>query len=258
MSIDRRLDRTGVLTERTSLRLAARLLLAGQLIFILVTQFHTGGNANDHPSIFADYAASGDWKGVHALQFAATAVLVAGLVVLSCALESLTGRPAWAARLAAVLAVVSLALYGVLQAVDGVGNQQVDNAWVNASAAERPAGFASAESMRWLEWGVSSYHAYAVGLSLILFAVAAAVLREIAVPRVIASLMAVSGVAYLAQGWVAGSQGFTTAHSILIILTWVLNLAWMIWLTVITWTASPTTAGAGVDSAGVASRSASA
>jgi len=163
MSINRRLDHGGILTEGSSLRLAARLLLAGQLIFILVTQFHTGGDANDHRSIFADYAASGNWKGVHALQFGATAVLVAGLVVLYSALESRTGRPAWAARLGAVFAVVSLALYGALQAIDGVGNKQVDHAWVNASAVEKPARFASAESMRWLEWGVSSYHAYAPG-----------------------------------------------------------------------------------------------
>ena len=43
------------------LRLSAALLLAGQLLYVVVTLFHTGGDANHHPSIFAAYASSGIW-----------------------------------------------------------------------------------------------------------------------------------------------------------------------------------------------------
>jgi hypothetical protein len=234
MSTDQRLARGGTLTMGASLRLATSLLLAGQVIFILVTQFHTGGDANDHPSIFAKYAHSGDWKGVHAVQFLATAVIVAGLVVLSRALEAGNKGAALAARIGAVLAVVSLALYGVLQAVDGVGNKQVDQAYVNASAAQQPARFASAESMRWLEWGVSSYHAYAIGLSLVLLAAAAAAARTVVVALAVPVLMGLSGIAYLVEGWVAGSEGFTATHSTLIVMSWALSLVWMIWMLVLT------------------------
>jgi hypothetical protein len=226
--------REGLFAEGASLRLAAILLLAGQVLFILVTQFHTGGDANDHPSIFKKYADSGDWKGVHALQFLAVAILVAGLVVLYSALESHTEGPAWAARIGAVLAVVSLALYGVLQAVDGVGNKQVDHAWATAAAGDKSARFASAESMRWLEWGMSSYHAYATGLALIAFATAALTVRATAVPRPIPYLIGLSGLAYIAEGWVAGAQGFNSAHSMFIIASWLFSLAWMIWLVVST------------------------
>ena len=38
--------------DRASLRLAASLLLAGQLLYVLVTLFHTGGEANHHSAIF--------------------------------------------------------------------------------------------------------------------------------------------------------------------------------------------------------------
>ena len=231
MTTDTSPSRGGV--AEASLRLAAMLLLAGQVLFILITQFHTGGDANDHQSIFAKYAHSGDWTGVHALQFVAVGVIVAGLVILYSALEARAQGPVWAARIGAVLAVVSLALYGVLQAVDGIGNQQVDHAWVTASAADKSARFASAESMRWLEWGMSSYHAYAMGLALVAFA-AAIVVAKTAVPRAIAYLVGLSGLAYLAEGWVAGSQGFNSAHSILIIASWLFSLAWMSWLMVIT------------------------
>ena len=232
MSTDQRVDRAGTTTDRTSLRLPATLLLTGQLLYIVITQFHTGGDANDHPVIFAKYAASGDWKAVHAGQFLAMAVMVAGFVALYYALGARVGGPALAARLGALSSAVALALYGALQAVDGVGNQQVDAAWVHAPAAEKAASFASADAMRWLEWGMRSYHDYALGLALLLFAGAAAAARTVTIPRGAVLLMGLSGIAYVAQGWVVGSEGFSQANSILIVVAWVLSLAWMIWMMV--------------------------
>jgi hypothetical protein len=227
--------------------MAGTLLLAGQLLYILVTQFHAGGEANDHESIFAKYADNGDWKGVHVAQFVAMAVIIAGLVVFHGAVLPRLDRAAWVARIGAVLAVVALALYAVLQAVDGIGNKQVDDAWVSASAADKPARFASAEAMRWLEWGVRSYHDYALGLALLLLAVAAALAEIVAVPRAIAYLMGASGIAYLVQGWVVGSQGFSGMHTNTILVAWAVSLAWMIWLVVVAWrsrsTAAPSRAG---------------
>ncbi len=216
--------------DRKSLRMSATLLLAGQLLYILVTQFHVGGHANDHASIFAKYAESGIWKGVHVGQFAAAAILLAGLVALFFSLDVQGDLARWAGRFGAVSAVVAIALYGVLQAVDGVGNQQVDDAWANASGAEKAAYFASAEAMRWLEWGVRSYLDFAFGLALILVAIAVA---QTAIPRLIAYLMGLSGLTYLVQGWVVGSQGFSHTHDHLIVLAWVLTVGWMTWLVVL-------------------------
>jgi hypothetical protein len=124
-------------------------------------------------------------------------------------------------------------LYGALQAVDGVALKQAANAWVSAPETEKAARFASAEAIRWLEWGVRSYQNFALGLAFLLFA--AAVLRTAWVPRPIAYLMGLSGLAYLVQGWVAGSEGFSPTHTIAIVLAEVLNLAWMIWLVFTAW-----------------------
>jgi hypothetical protein len=63
--------------------------------------------------------------------------------------------------------------------------------------------------MRWLEWGARSYHDYALGLALILLTSAAVAARTTAVPAVAAYLMGLSGLVYLAQGWVVGSEGFS-------------------------------------------------
>lgn len=220
-----------------SVRLAATLLLAGQVLYIVVTQFHAGGDANDHPVIFANYADSGDWKGVHVAQFAAMALIVAGLITLCFSLDVRSEGGVWAARLGAVASAVALALYAVLQAVDGVGNKQVDDAWVGASSAQKGARFASAEAMRWLEWGVRSYHDYALGLALLLLSGAVLAARAALFPSTVAYLIGLSAVTYLVQGWVVGSEGFSGTHTTLIIVAWVLSLAWMIWLTVLTWRA---------------------
>src|SRR3954470_21919017 len=219
--------------DRTSLRLSVTLLLMGQLLYIVVTQLHTGGDANDHPAIFAAYAGSGMWTAVHLGQFAGMAILLAGLLALFFALDVQAGTARWAGRFGAASAAATLALYGALQAVDGVALKQAVNAWASATDAEKAARFASAEAVRWLEWGMRSYQDFALGLALLLFAVAVG--RTARVPGPMAYLMGLSGVAYLVQGWVVGSEGFSRTETVAIVLAFVLDLAWMIWLVVVAW-----------------------
>jgi Domain of unknown function (DUF4386) len=223
----------GTVSPRTSLRLPAWLLLVGQLLYIVVTQFHAGGDANNHPAIFAEYAGNRIWTAVHLGQFASLAILLAGLLALFFALDVRAGTARWAGRFGTASAAATLALYGVLQAVDGVALKQAVNAWASAPDAEKAARFASAEAIRWLEWGVRSYQNFTLGLALLLFA--ATVVRTAWVPRPIAYLMGLSGLTYLVQGWVAGSEGFSPTQSVAIVLAWVLSLVWMIWLVVVAW-----------------------
>jgi hypothetical protein len=220
-------------TLGSSLRLSATLLLVGQLLYIVTTQFHADGPANNHPVVFAEYARSGSWTAVHVGQFAAMAILLGGLLALRVVLDAPDGTTSWTARFGAASAVAALALYGALQAVDGVANKQTDVAWVNAPDAEKAARFASAEAVSWVEWGMRSYHDFALGLALLLFA--AALVRTTKVARLIACLMGLSGLAYLAQGWVVGSEGFSGAHTVLILTAWLISLAWMVWLVVVAW-----------------------
>jgi len=105
-------------SDRTSLRLAATLLLVGQLLYIVVNLFHAGGDANNHHAIFATYAANAIWTAVHLGQFAAMAIFLAGLFALFFALDGQGGTARWAGRFGAASAVVTLALYGVVMAVD--------------------------------------------------------------------------------------------------------------------------------------------
>jgi hypothetical protein len=218
--------------DRSSLRLSATLLLVGQLLYVAITLLHTGGEANHHSAIFAAYAASAIWTGVHVAQFACMAIMLAGLFALFSVLDVHPGTARLTARLGAAATTATLALYGVVLAVDGVALKQAVSAWATAPDAEKAARFAAAEAMRWLEWGARSYENFTLGLA-VLFA--AAVVRTALTSRPIASLMALSGLTYLAQGWLAGAEGFSQPHTLAIVVAEVLNAVWMTWLLVLAW-----------------------
>src|SRR5919202_5075348 len=141
------------MVDRSLLRLSATLVVIGEVLFAIVTLFHADGPADNHPVVFAEYARSASWIAVHFGQFVFMAVLLVGLLVLSFALNVRSGALGWVGRFAAVSVVVALALYGVVQAVDGVANKHAVDAWVSAPEAEKATRFASAETVRWLEWG---------------------------------------------------------------------------------------------------------
>ena len=89
--------------------------------------------------------------------------------------------------------------------------------------------FAVAEGIRWLEWGVRSYHSFVFGLALV--AIGASVVLGNRLSKVFGYLLAASGVAYLIQGWVVGTEGFSAANSIptlVSIVAIVLSAIWML------------------------------
>lgn len=221
--------------NRTTLRISAVLLVVGFIGYVVVGLLHPDGPANNHEVVFAEYAESASWTVVHLGQFAGMAVVIAGLLVLYLALDVRTEGAACLARLGAASAVVTLGLYGVLQAVDGVALKQAVDAWVSAPPAEKAARFASAETIRWLEWGTRSYETLMFGLTVILLGGAVALTARL--PRPLGYVMVLSGLPYIAQSWVLGSEGFPASGTAAILAGYVLVLAWIIWLGVAAWRA---------------------
>jgi hypothetical protein len=215
--------------ERDAQRLAAVFLLAGVVVTAIAGFLHAEGpDANDHRTIFTLYAASQSWTAVHLGQFIGMVIITFGLVALFFALDVRSGVGVWLNRFALLSAGVALALYGVLQAVDGVGLKQAVNAWALADTGDKAVRFAAAETVRWLEWAVRSYYSFVFGLALILFGAVIAVAGRISRP--IGYLMALSGLCYLAQGWIIGSSGFSSANQIPTLLGIGLILIWTVWL----------------------------
>ncbi|MDE8670368.1 DUF4386 family protein [Pseudarthrobacter sp. H3Y2-7] len=217
--------------KRRRWRLAAWLLFAGVLASLVAGLFHAeSGDANDHVASFAAYAASGIWTFVHLGQFVGMALLIAGLFVLLPALVVRPGLLAVTARFGALAAATALALYGALQAVDGVALKHAADAWAAAPAPEEPARFATAEGIRWLEWGMRSYQSFMLGTALVLFGIVIAATRQVS--RVIGYLMVLSGVAYLVQGWIIGAEGFAPANTLPTLIGILATVAWSLWLLV--------------------------
>src|SRR5579863_2741831 len=105
------------------LRLSATLLFIGLLVFEVVSLLHPSG-ANDHRTAFTNYAASGDWAAIHLGEFVGMAVFLAGLLVLFLALNVSQGIPRWLGFFGAISVGVTLVLYAVRMAVDGVALKQ--------------------------------------------------------------------------------------------------------------------------------------
>jgi hypothetical protein len=220
--------------DRGALRLAAALLVLGEVFFVAAGLLHPAREAaNSHAAVFAEYAESANWTAVHLGQFVGAAIVLAGLIAFFFALNVQSSSARWLARFAAVSAVVTLSLTAVLQAVDGVALKQAVDAWAAAPAAEKGARFASAELIRWVEWATRSYEFLLLGVTFLLFG---AVLTLASGGMRIAGYLAILvGVAHLAQAWVVGTEGFSASNSIPNLLGLVLELVWVIVIGVVAW-----------------------
>ena len=201
------------MADRALLRLSGTLLLIGFVVSYLAQLPHPGGGAT-YEETFANYAASAvaDWTAIHLWQFVSEAVLLAGLLVLLFALHVTEGIPRWVGFFGAISVGMALALAGVLAAVDGVALKQAVDAWASAPAAEKASRLASAEAIRWLEFGINSYWQYMRGLALVLYAIVIAFTGR--VPRPIGLFMGVAGLCFIVLGWMVGTTGFTAARTL--------------------------------------------
>ena len=214
----------------TLLRVSAMFLLVGLVLSDVMQILHPGGGST-YEATFIYYAGSSDWMAVHLGQYVAEAILLAGLLFLYFALNLSEGTPRWLGFFGATAIVVTLALYAVLQAVDGVALKQAVDAWALAPPEEQAARFASAEAIRWLEWGMNSYWNVTQGLALVLYATA--IVWTARVSRLIGVLMGLAGVSFIIVGWLVGTRGFTPANNLPTQAGYLLLLVLTIWLLVV-------------------------
>ncbi len=222
------------MVDRNALRLSSVLFFFGLILTIGFGVLHPGNeDPNSHAAVFAEYASSSIWIADHLGQFMAFVVIAAGLFILFYALNIRAGLAGWANRLAMISTGVTLALYAVLQAVDGVVLKRAVVAWINAPAAEKAARFASAEIVRWMEEGTRSYYDFLLGLTFLLFGIA--IISSARVPRPVGYLMGLCGLSYMVQGWLMGTEGFSPVHGLTQLPAYVFLLAWVIWLSIGAW-----------------------
>jgi hypothetical protein len=225
------------MVQHRLLRLAATLGFIGLVVYSVTSLAHPNGGPT-YETTFANYAAGANWTAVHLGQF----IGMAGLLVLFYALNLEAGAPRWLGVFGTLAAAVTLALAALVYAVDGVALKQAVDAWVRAPAAEQATRLASAEAIRWLEWGSDSYQDFAFGLAMLLFGMV--IVWTARVPRPIGVLMGLAGLAWLVVGWIVGTAGFGP-HAVPMQAGEACLLAWVIWLLIVAWRKAPIPAALG-------------
>jgi hypothetical protein len=192
-------------SARDLVRVSGILLVTGFIFNLIVTMaWHPSAAENDHPEIFAEYAASDGWVLTHFGQFLGVTVALAGLFLLCCAIR--TPARGWLfARLGMAALVATVTAFAILQGLDGIGLKQNVDAWVAASGTEKDLRFGDAETVRWLEWGFQSYFRLLLGLSLLLSG--AAVLASRLIANLLGFLLILAGVLSIAVGIDVGYAG---------------------------------------------------
>ena len=222
--------------DRKSLHFSAILLVAGVVLFILVTVLFHPGSAPDNAGTFRGYAISTYWSLIHAIQFAGNGIIVFGLFALFSALNVKSGLVGILNRFAAYSAVASLAFFAAVYAVDGIALRQTIDAWLSAPPSVQSAYFAVAQGIRVLEWGVRSYSDYLTGLSLVLFATV--ITSTARISRPIGYIMGLNGLGFIIRGYTFGLPTTTAEYSTLPSMTEALTiyvidlgiLVWTVWL----------------------------
>ncbi len=201
---------SSVLSGRRVLSQAAGLLLGSLILDGVAGAFHAsppGGDANDLPAVFVGIAASDVWPTAHLLQFAASLIFTAGLLLLYRAAAG--RRPSLLNRLGIVLTILAAAAGAIQYAIDGVALKHAVDAWAGAAPSEKAAAFRIAELARWLEWATTSYAALLLGAALVLLGTA--IISSRILPSWFGLLLAVPGLLDLISGVVVGEQGFSPA-----------------------------------------------
>ncbi|HET6534197.1 MAG TPA: hypothetical protein VFH03_26750 [Actinoplanes sp.] len=197
-------------TARIPLIVAGSLLITGTVANTIVSTFHPShADPNNHPAVFAEYAASATWIGVHYAQYACVLTTIAGFVVLYRAL-TIARRPSAVDHLVLAAAITSAAALTVLQAIVGVALKHSVDAWAAAAEPDKAGRFAAAETMRWLEWGANSYFYTLIGLTL---ALAGAAMLRGAVPRWLGWTGIIAGAAFVVNAVPVGYRGFEATPS---------------------------------------------
>ena len=192
--------------ERYLVVVAGSLMTIGVVLSVVAGQVHPHRELpNSHPEVFEEYAGSTTWTWVHFLQFAAAALVVAGLVTLHAAMVT-GGRSSLVGRFGVGAGVVTVAVFAVNMAVDGIALKRAVDAWVAAPEAEKAGRFAAAETVRWLEWGTNAFFQLMLGVTLGLLGLA--VVHTAVVARTLGWLSAAAGVALIVSGVLTGYDGF--------------------------------------------------
>jgi hypothetical protein len=202
------------MADKNILRIGALLTFLGLVTLVVGTIYHAAhADPGDSPAAFQDYASSDPWIAAHLGQFIGTILILSAMVTLY-QFMARTGQPSGVAllmRLGLVGVIATVAVFGLLQAVDGVTLKFAVDQWAAAPDSEKAVAFRVAEAVRWTEIGIHSYFRIIIGLTLMLYGMGIA--WATGFPRWsrwFAAATVLIGVAQMIDGVGVGYHGFST------------------------------------------------
>jgi hypothetical protein len=220
-------------SDRTLPRLALAAGPLGVVIYFVATALHPGDQPANLQASLPQYAADDYWLPVHLAQFAGILLSGGVLVALACWLIEAGGWAAALARLGLVTAVVSLAVYAVNQAIDGVGIKFVADSYRGASPADKPSALRLADAIRHLELGTSSLFELGLGMTLLLLGLATC--WTAACPTWLGGLAVGAGIGWTVLGLLLASRGFNVSVSTPAMAVTYLTGLWILAQAVLLW-----------------------
>jgi hypothetical protein len=210
-----------------ALSLAGAAAIIGPLAYVAVTLLHPPGvPANDHPTVFREYAMSQTWIAIHLVQLACLVLGLTGIAGLAGSILGFQENGRLLALLAVGLSAVSIPTAVILQVVDGLALKRAVDAWVGAGGTLESPSFAVAEGMRWLEEGFNAAFGFTLGLAVILLGTA--MVRGVMYPHWLGWIGGAIGIAVLIHAILVAETGFSTTAQ-----TWILARNPAVWI----WTA---------------------
>src|SRR3981081_3654718 len=145
--------------------------ISDALFLVVGTYLHPmSADLNAPVAAFTEYAADRHWIANHLMQLVGVMLMLGASVLLGRRLA--TGPAQTVAALATAGAVASMAVAGVLQAVDGIALKAMADAWAMAPEQEKAALFSAAFAVRQIEIGLASMTCLFLGITVSLFGMA--------------------------------------------------------------------------------------
>ena len=221
--------------DRWAVRLGALAALIGLPVQIIVSGLHPGAHdPNASAAVFLDYAASPAWTAIHIGQFFGTLLITLGLLAVARSVVRRGGVGGTLAQGSIVALVLVAGVFAIQMAVDGVVLREAIRTWIDASdAARKASAFDVAETVRWLEKGLSGFFHLANGTSLLLLGLSIAASgtfnRALGVAGVIAGLGFLSGGCETAHTGFSGQAGSFLSVALLPLLVFVVGASISLW-----------------------------
>ena len=196
------------------------------------TLLHPSASApNDLPAALAEYAASVHWIGIHLGQFVGIAAAGMSLVALAATFER--GRAGAWSRVGQAGAVVSIAVYAGVQAVDGVANHAMAHRWAAAHGDARALVYESAFAVREIEIGLTSFFSLVFGSTLAVFGLA--MLLGTLYPAWLGAAGVLGGLGTIAVGVEQAFSGFSDVALTMFMVVGPVDLVWTIVTGILMW-----------------------